>query len=273
MMEALQYGFVQRAILAGLLVSVACGVIGAYVVVKRIVFISGGISHASLGGIGIAAWLGAPPLYGAVVFSLLAALVLGLASLRRREREDTLIGAIWTIGMAIGVVFMAMTPGYAKDAMNYLFGNILIVSERDLVLTAALDVVILALVGGLYKELLALGLDDEFAELRGVPTRALYLMLLGLVGLTVVVMIQVVGIVLVIALLTLPAAIGRYFTNHLHTMMLLSCVLGMVFTMAGIAISFATDLPTGACIILTAAAAYVLTYTGAHIRAMRLQAG
>lgn len=246
----------QRALVAGLLASVACGVIGTYVVVKRIVFISGGISHASLGGVGLAVFFGLPPLLGAVGFSLVSALVLGLASAHRREQEDTLIGAIWSVGMAVGVIFLSSAPGYTVDPAVYLFGNITWVSSTDVMIILLLDVLILGTVWVLYKEFLAITLDEEFALMRGLPVQALYLVLLGLVALTVVVMIQVVGIILVIALLTLPPAIARWFTTRLHAMMIVSTVLGALFILTGIFISFETDWPSGASIILTAAAAY-----------------
>ncbi|MBN2308269.1 MAG: metal ABC transporter permease [Candidatus Hydrogenedentes bacterium] len=272
MLEALQYDFMQRALLAGVLASIACGVIGTYVVVKRIVFISGGISHASLGGVGIAAWLGWPPLAGALVFSLLAALAIGGASLKRREHEDTLIGALWVIGMAIGIVFIAKTPGYATDLMTYLFGNILYVSRNEVLLIILLNILVLALVAVFYKEFLALSLDEEFARLRGAPVTLLYLLLLCLVALTVIIMIRVVGIILVIALLVLPPAMSRCFTTRLHTMMFLSVAIGIVSTTVGIAVSCATDLPAGACIVLTAAAAYVVVSATRRVRFRRPRA-
>ncbi len=256
MWEVLQLGFIQNAIAAGILASLACGVIGAYVVVKRIVFISGGISHASFGGLGIAAWLSIPQLYGALAFSILAALVIGLVSLYGHEREDTLIGALWAIGMAVGVIFIDMTPGYAVDPMSILFGDILRVSATDVRIALLLNVVIVATVVLLYKEFLAVCLDSEFARLRGVPASFIYLLLLCLVALTIVVLIRVVGIVLVLALLTLPAAICRHFTGQLHTLMVGSALLGACFTMAGLWISYITDRPAGACIVLLAATAY-----------------
>lgn len=268
-LEALQYDFMQRALLAGLLASVACGVVGAYVVVKRIGFISGGISHASLGGLGIARWLGAPSLLGAIVFSLLSALVIGGASLRRREHEDALIGALWVTGMALGILFTAVTPGYASDLTNDLFGNILLVSRWDIIMIAVLNVVILATVFVCYKEFLAVSLDDEFAELRGVPVTALYLTLLCLVALTVVVMIRVVGVILVIALLTLPPATSRLFTGRLHTMMAASVCIGAVSTVSGIAIAYRTDLPSGACIVLTAVAVYMASLAVSRLGVLR----
>lgn len=256
MREALQYGFMQHALLAGLLASVACGIVGTYVVVKRIVFISGGISHASFGGIGIALYLGIAPALGAALFGLLSAVIIGIVSVHSREYEDTLIGALWAIGMSVGVIFVQMTPGAVGSLEDFLFGNILLVSGQDLVVTAVLDAIIVLSVLVLYKEFLAVSLDGEFAHLRGVPVTVVYVALLCLVALTVVVLIQVVGIILLIALLTLPPAISRWFTHRLNTMMLLSCLLGALFSTAGIFLSYFTDLPAGAGIVLLTAATY-----------------
>lgn len=272
LLEALHYGFIRHALAAGVLASVACGIVGTYVVVKRIAFISGGISHASFGGIGIALYLGVAPALGATLFGLLSAVVIGLVSARGHENEDTLIGALWASGMAVGVIFIQLTPGATGSLENFLFGNILLVSGTDLAVTAVLDGVILLTVGVLYKEFLALSLDEEFAHLRGVPVTGLYILLLCLVALTVVVLIQVVGIILVIALLTLPPAISRWFTRQLNTMMLLSCVLGAFFTFAGVFVSYYTDYPAGASIVLLAAAAYLVGIASRRVFGRRLAA-
>ncbi len=258
MFDALHYQFVQNALLAGILASIACGIIGTYVVVKRIALISGGISHASLGGIGMAVYLGIAPLLGAAVFAILSAVIIGLVSLRSRGSEDTLIGALWAFGMALGLIFIQITPGYAVSLENFLFGNILLVSHADILRTLILDVLIVSVVVVLYKEFLAVSLDDEFAGLRGVPVGPVYILLLSLVALTVVVLIQVVGVILLIALLTLPAAISRWFTHHLYSMMALACLLGALFTTAGITISYYVDSPPGASIVLLTATAYIL---------------
>lgn len=258
MLEALQYQFVQNALLAGVLASVACGIVGTFVVVKRIALISGGISHASLGGIGMAIYLGLPPTLGAAVFGLGSAILIAVVTSYTREHEDTLIGALWAMGMAVGLLFIHLTPGYAGSLENFLFGNLLLVSKWDLILSFGLNVLIVTVVAVLYKELLAVSLDEEFAYLRGVPTGLLYALLLSLVALTVVVLIQVVGIILVIALLTLPPAISRWFTRRMKTMMALSCILGAVFSVSGIFISYYSDLPTGPCIILLAAGVYTV---------------
>lgn len=259
-LEALsRHAFLQNAIAAGLLAGVACGVIGTYVVVKRIVFISGGIAHTVLGGMGIAYFLGAAPMYGAVIAAIVAALIIGLVSLKANQREDTLIGALWAFGMAIGVLFISRTPGYNVDLMSYLFGNILLVPRRDVVGILVLDAAILTIVLLLSKRLLAVCYDEEFARLQGVRVSGLYLLLLCLIALTVVILVQVVGIVLVIALLTLPAAIAGHYARSLTQMMILAAALGSLLTIGGLAVSYQPDLPPGATIIVLASVAYLLS--------------
>ncbi len=251
--------FIQRALLMGLLASFACGVIGSYVVVKRIVFISGGIAHAVLGGMGIAYYMGFHPLIGAIIFAILSALLIGIISLKTRQREDTIIGAFWAIGMAVGLIFISRTPGYNADLMSYLFGNILLASSQDIYIIIALDVVIAVMVFLFYKQFLAVCFDEEYARLQGVNVEAIYLLLLCLIALTVVILIQVVGIIMVIALLTLPAGVAAHYVRNLAGMMLLSVILGSMFTSGGIYLSYEPNLPAGATIIILAGAAYLLS--------------
>jgi len=250
-------GFMRNAALTGLLASVACGVIGSYVVVRRIVFISGGIAHAILGGMGIAYYYGAHPLNGALAAALLAAVGMGFATLHGSPREDTLIGAIWAIGMAIGVLFISQTPGYSIDLMSYLFGNILMVRSRDIYLIATLDIVILALVILFHKQLLAVCFDQEYARLQGVRVDFFYVLLLCLVAVTVVVLIQAVGIILVIALLTLPAATVGQYAHSLTRMMIAAAGLCAILTLLGLLISYQIDLPAGATIIILCGGLYL----------------
>ena len=258
-MEVLKsYGFMQNAVIIGLLASVACGVMGTYVVVKRIVFISGGISHTVLGGMGIAYYYGYNPIHGAVVSALVAAVVIGLVSLRYHQYEDTIIGALWAIGMAVGILFIYKTPGYSIDLMSYLFGNILMVKKESVYLLASLDALIVVLVFLFYKRFLAVCFDEEYSQLQGIGVVTTYLLLLCLIALTVVILIQVVGIILVIALLTLPAATARYYARSVVQMMILASVLGAVFTTSGLIVSYEPNLPAGATIILIAGIAYLL---------------
>jgi zinc transport system permease protein len=255
-MEVLHLEFIQRALLAGLLVSIACGVIGVYVVVNRIVFISGGIAHAAFGGIGLGYYLGINPVLGALLFSVGAALAMGTVQRRTRARADTVVGMMWAIGMAVGIILVDLTPGYAADLMSYLFGSILTVPWADLAIMALLDIVIIALVAAFYKELLAISFDEAYASTASVRVDAIQLLLLCLVALTVVMLMRVVGLILVIALLTVPAAIAGQLTGDLKRMMLISIVLGVVFTSAGLWISYALDLTSGATIILTSAVGF-----------------
>lgn len=249
----------RNAIAAGILASIACGIIGVYVVVKKIVFISGGITHASFGGIGLGYFLGINPIMGMLPFSLLSALTMGLVSKRSKLPEDTAIGILWALGMSIGIIFVSLTPGYAPDLMTYLFGNILTVPSFDLKLMIALDIIIIITVYLFYKEFLALSFDEEFTKILGVPAERLYLLLLCLIALTIVVLIRVVGIILVIALLTIPAALSRQFTSSFKMMMILATIFGAIFSIGGIFLSYLLDVPSGSTIVLVMTAFFVLT--------------
>jgi len=260
------YAFLQNALAAGLLASVGCGVVGTYVVVKRITFLAGGIAHAVLGGMGIAYYFGARPLTGAVVAALVTALLVGWVTQRWQQQEDTLVGALWAVGMAVGILFISRTPGYSVDLMSYLFGNILMVTRADLYLMAAIDAGILALVVLFYKPFLAVCFDEEFARLRGVRVGAFYLLLLAMVAITVVLLIQVVGLILVIALLTLPAAIAMQYVGSLARIMGLATLLGAAFTTGGLALSYAPDLPAGSTMIVLAGVAYLASTLAQPLR-------
>ncbi|MDK2820815.1 MAG: zinc transport system permease protein [Clostridia bacterium] len=264
MLEMLQFEFIRNALLGGLLASIACGIIGTYVVVKRIVFISGGISHCAYGGIGLGYFLGINPIIGAVLFSLSAALGIGIMSNKESQYEDTVIGVMWAIGMALGIIFVNLTPGYAPDLMSYLFGNVLTVPTSDIIIMGILDITIFTVVFLLYKEFLALCFDEEFTSIVGISPEILYLILLCLIALTVVLLIRVVGIILVIALLTIPAAISRMFTASLKKMMIMSVLLGVVFTTLGLWLSIVFKIPSGATIILTSGITYLICICYKH---------
>ncbi|MFH0958784.1 MAG: metal ABC transporter permease [Pseudomonadota bacterium] len=263
-----QYPFLQNALLTGLLASVACGVIGTYVVVRRISYIAGGIAHSVLAGLGAAFylkrvyhWNDLQPIYGAVVVAIIAAIIIGLVSLKARQREDTVISALWAVGMALGIVFISMTPGYNEELMGYLFGNILLVSRTELWMLGGLDVIIVGLGLLFYNQFLAVCFDQEFARLRGLNVEFFYLALLSLAALTVVILATVVGIVMVVALLTLPVAIAALFCRTLWLMMIVSTLLCAIFTTSGLAISYAPDYPAGATTILVAGLAYLAAIT------------
>jgi zinc transport system permease protein len=252
-----EHAFLQTAVAAALLASVGCGVMGSYVVVKRIAFIAGGIAHSVLGGMGAAVYYGFDPLLGALLAAIAAALLIGWVRLHWGTQEDTLIGALWAIGMATGVLFIAKTPGYQSDLMSYLFGNILLVPGESLWFMLALDILLLVVVGAYHRQFLAVVFDEEYARLRGIPVDFFYLLLLVLIASTVVLLIQVVGLILVLALLTLPAAIAGHYVRSLGRMMLIAILLGSVLSIAGLALSYRLDLPAGPTIILLAGTVYV----------------
>jgi len=258
MIEILQYEFMRNALIAALLASVACGIIGVYVVIKRIVFISGGIAHASFGGVGLGYLLGVDPVLGVVPFSIASALGIGIISKKTNLSEDTTIGMLWVMGMALGVIFISLSPGYAPDLFGYLFGSILTVPFSDIILMSILDGIIISVVFLLYKEFLALSFDEEFATVVGVPTKYLYFILLCLVALTVVVLIRIVGIILVIALLTVPASISKQFTHDLKKMMFFSIFLSSIFSISGLWISYELNLASGAAIVLVSIGGFLI---------------
>ncbi len=267
-----RYPFLQYALITGVLASIACGIIGSYVVTKRISYIAGSIAHTVLGGLGAARyfqtvyhWEWFHPFYGAVFAALISAVIIGLVSMRAKQREDTVIGSLWAVGMATGILFIYKTPGYNEDLMGYLFGSILMVSPQDLWMIAGLDILIVIASVLFYNQFLALCFDEEYARLRGVHVEFYYLMLLCLTALTVVLLVTVVGIVMVIALITLPAAVAGELTKRLWHMMALSTVLTVLFTTTGLAVSYGPDLPAGATTIVIAGTAYLLVVTGLRV--------
>lgn len=257
MWDALQFGFMQNALLAGVLASISCGIIGSLIVVNRMVFISGGIAHAAFGGIGLAIFLGFSPSLGAALFALGVSLIMGVVSLKSKHRADTIIGVLWAVGMAVGIILIDLTPGYHADLMSYLFGSILAVTELDLWLMSILDGIIFLVILTLYKEFIAMSYDEEFAFVVGVPVTPLYFALLCLTALSIVIIIRIVGLILVIALLTIPPYIAEKYTGSLRKMMIFSAVLGTFFTLTGLAISYYYDLTSGATIIMVAGVTFL----------------
>jgi len=232
--------------------------------VKRIAGLAGAISHAVLGGIGLALFLaakgiipGLPPIAGALVFAIIAAALIGFVSLKAKQREDTVINALWAIGMSIGIVFIAKTPGYA-DPMSYLFGNILLVSTSDLILLGILDLVVILLAWRYYPQIEASAFDEEFARTRGVNTDAVFLVILAVTAIAVVLLQTFVGIVMVIAMLTLPAGTSGFFAKNLAGMMVLATIFSLAFSVAGLIVSWSLDLPSGAVVVLVAGATFLI---------------
>jgi zinc transport system permease protein len=253
----INFPFLRNALFAGLLSSLLFGILGSVVTVRRIGSLAGAVSHAVLGGIGLALYLsfslipGFPPMAGALIFAVLSAIVIGLVSLKAKQREDTVINAIWVIGMSIGLIFLAKTPGYA-DPSTWLFGNILLISNRDLIFMAVLDVVVLILARLFYAQIEASSFDEEFARTRGVPVDKIFLLLLGLTAVAIVLLQTFVGIVMVIAMLTLPAGCAGIFSRSLGSMMLASCLFSALFSIGGLVSGWFLDLPIGAMTVIIA---------------------
>lgn len=258
MLEALQFEFMRNALMAGLLAALICGIMGTLVVVNRIVFLSGGIAHAAYGGIGLSFFFGWPYIAGTIGFSLFAAMLMAAITLQAKHRADTIIGVIWALGMAFGIILMDLTPGYHVDLMSYLFGSILTVPASDLWTMLVMAGVIAAFVVGYYNDLLALSYDEEFAQVRGVPVKGLYFTMIGMLAVTIVMVIQVVGLILIIALLTIPPFIAEKYATSLFQMMAGSSLLGALFTMTGLWLAYRFDLSSGASIILVSGVAFLM---------------
>ncbi len=255
--------FLFYALVVGLLASVSFGIMGSFVVARRISYLAGAIAHSVLGGIGVALYLKhaqnvawSHPMAGAIAAALLSALVIGWVSLYAKEREDTVIGALWVIGMAIGVLFLAKTPGYV-DPMSYLFGNILLITKKDMWMVAGLDFVVVGISLVCYHYFLAVCFDEEFSRLRGIRVEFYYQLLLCLTALTIVLLVRVVGIVMVIALLTLPAATAGQFTRRLWQMMIWAIVFCAGFIVVGMGASYSFDLPAGPMIVMVAGTCFL----------------
>jgi zinc transport system permease protein len=265
--------FLRQALVVALAASVAFGIMGTYVVAKRISSLAGAIAHSALGGIGAAHYLQEKmgitwfePLHGALVAALLSAFLIGFVTLYAREREDTIISAIWVTGMSMGLILLKLSGAKSVDMMSYILGDILLVSPSDLWLLLALDAVVVALALIFYSKFVAICFDQEFAELRGVHVRVYYFLMLALVAISIILLMNLVGIVLVIALLVLPAAFAARFANRLHTMMALSILACMAFVTVGMGVSVPYDIPAGACIAAVAAAAYFIVLVGHSLK-------
>jgi len=251
------FPFLRNALIAGVLSSILFGTLGSIVTVRRIGSLAGAISHAVLGGIGMALFLSAtiipgfPPIIGALIFSVLSALAIGFVSLKAKQREDTVINAIWVIGMSLGLIFMAKTPGYA-DPTAWLFGNILLISNTDLILLSILDVIVIVLTWRFYAQIEASSFDSEFARTRGVPVDLIFILLLGITAAAIVLLQTYIGIMMVIAMLTLPSGCATVFSRSLGGMMLSSCLFSVFFSIFGLINGWLFDLPVGAMTVIIA---------------------
>lgn len=251
LIELFSYGFFQKAFLAAVFASISCGIVGSYIVARRIVFISGGITHASFGGIGLAFLIGFNPLIGAVAFAVGAALGIQFFTKVAHVREDSSIAIFWSLGMALGIIFVFLTPGYTPNLMSYLFGNILTVTVSELLWMFVLNILIILFFSVYFRKVLYIAFDEEFARAAGLPVNFINYLVITLVALTVVLNIRVVGIILILSLLTIPQATANLFTKDLKHLLLLSSVFAFVGTIAGLFISYFMDIPSGATIIFT----------------------
>jgi len=253
LLELLQVDFLRHAVLAGLLAGVLCGIVGTFVVVKRLVFVSGGVTHAAFGGLGICFFLGLDPRLGAAVVAVLSGWLLAAGGGRRGRSHDATIGVLWAVGMAVGMVFLAKTPGYAPNLMTYLFGSILTVRGSDVALTLGLVAVVVTLLALYYKELVAVAFDEDFAAVQGVPVQRVMLLMMTAIALTVVFLIQLVGIILVIALLTIPPLVALRWAGSFPAAIAWASAVAVATTLGGLALSYAADLPSGPAIVLLGA--------------------
>ncbi len=264
--ELLNYAFFRNALLGSLLASIACGIIGSYVVARRMVFISGGITHASFGGIGIGFFFGFNPILSALVFSVLSAFGIQWLSKNQDVREDTAIGVFWSLGMALGIILIFLSPGYAPNLSEYLFGNILTINQMDIRLLAMLSLVLILFFTFSYRSILNVSFDKEFAKTRGLPVVFLEYTLIMLVAVTIVLSIRLVGIVLLISLLTVPQMTANIFTNRFSKIMIGSVAISFVGCVAGLLLSYSLNVPSGAFIIFVLIAIYMLAKLGVFLR-------
>jgi zinc transport system permease protein len=250
-LDLFAYDFFFKAFLAAIFASISCGIIGGYIVSRRIVFISGGITHASFGGIGLAFFLGFNPLLGAVAFAVLSALGIQFFTKVAEIREDSSIAIWWSLGMALGIIFVFLTPGYTPNLMSYLFGNILTVTVTELWWMFILNVIIITFFMLLFRKILYIAFDEEFARAAGLPVSLFNYLTIILIALTVVLNIRVVGIILILSLLTIPQATANLYTNDFKRLLILSSVFAFLGTISGLFISYYLDIPSGAAIIFT----------------------
>lgn len=261
MIKALfEYQFLRNAVLAGILASVVCGIIGVIIIEKKLVMMSGGIAHTSYGGVGLGYLLGFEPIIGAFIFSICAALGIGFIKRRGKAESDVIIGLFWSLGMALGILFIALMPGYPPDLSSYLFGSILSVTKSNLLLAACLTLIVIFVIVMLFNDWKAYLFDEEFAAIKGVRTAFLEYLLLILIAMTVVVLIRVVGIILVLALLTAPAAMASVFTSSLKKRMIYAILLGNIFCFAGLWISYELNVASGAVIVTLSVTSCLISY-------------
>lgn len=265
-MDLLQYTFFQHALLGSLLASIACGIIGTYIVTRRLVFISGGITHASFGGIGIGLFTGISPVLSAALFSVLSAFGIEWLSKRSSMREDSAIAVLWTLGMAIGIIFTFLSPGFAPDLSAFLFGNILTITRTDLLLLGGLSVLLILFFTLFIHPIIYIAFDREFARSQGIPVVLFEYLLMMFIALTIVSCLRMVGIVLAISLLTIPQITANLFTNNFRKIIRLSIVIGFLGCLGGLFISYFLNVPSGASIIFFSIIIYIVAKVASHLR-------
>lgn len=266
MFDALiHYQFLQNAVFACLLASIVCGIIGVIIVEKKLVMMSGGIAHTAYGGVGLGYLLGFEPIYGAFGFSIIAAFSIGVLKRKGGANSDIIIALFWSLGMALGITFIGFMPGYPPDMNSYLFGNILSVTKSDIKMMVGVCVIVLAIVIILFNDWKAFLFDSEYAKIMGMKTKFLEYLMLFMIAITVVVLIRVAGIILVLALLTAPAAASAMVSKNLKNRMIISSLLGMLICVAGLTISYNYNIASGATIIIVSVVTYFLFYFVTHI--------
>lgn len=273
MLELLSYDFFRNAILTAILTSISCGIIGTYIVSRRIVFISGGITHTSFGGIGAGYFFGINPLLGAAVFSILSALGIEFMSKKTEIREDSAIAIMWSFGMAVGIIFIYLTPGYAPNLMSYLFGNILTVTKMELMLMTLLAFIIILVFSLFFKPILYTSFDSEFIRTKKTPVDLLNYGLMVLIALTIVLSIKVAGIILIISLLTIPQATANIFVKNFKQIIYYSIVIGFIGSVTGLVCAYYLNIPSGAAIIFSLVFIFVfaklIKYSGRKSRLIK----
>ncbi|HUW06856.1 MAG TPA: metal ABC transporter permease [Williamwhitmania sp.] len=247
--DIIAYPFLYRAFIAGLLLSVAAGIVGTYIVARRLVFLTGGITHASFGGIGMAYFAGINPIWGAFVFSIFSALGIDLVTTRGKVREDSAIGMLWSFGMAVGIIFIALTPGYAPNLMGFLFGSIVTVTTVDLVVIVAVNILVLFSFGFFFRWILYSAFDAEFAKTQNIPVRLVNTLMLVMVSITIVAGIRMVGIILLLSILTLPSSTANLFTRRFKTIAIIAIAINMVSIGSGLIFAFELNIPSGAAVV------------------------
>ncbi len=258
--DIVQYWFFQKALLISVLAAIPCAIIGTFIVIKRISMISGSISHATFGGLGISYFLGFNPLLGATIFGVLCGSVIGILQNRAKKRLDTILSFLWAFGMAIGLIFLYLTPGYASDLFTYLFGNLFLITNGDLVTVLILNVVIIVTLIFTYQTLVVVLFNDEFAEVRNIPNFWIYQIFYILVSLTIIVILSVVGVILLIAFLTLPAAIALFYQKSMKKVMLLSGIIVISSNIVGLFLAHWIELPPGPVIVVLLALLYLVSF-------------